>query len=254
MLYCLTLHNRGLGQTSASRGFTLWVRMKHIVTANEHVINVVEFRKLLIDWGEQHFRPFPWRLTESPYQLLMAEIMLHRTQASQVTPVYETFMKLYPHLFELTQATKEELREVLYPLGLLWRTDLIYDMASILTSNYKGKIPSTKSELLSLPGVSDYIASAVRCFAWGFPDALVDTNTTRVVGRIFGLEIKDSSRRNLNFKKLIAELVDANFPGAYHYALLDFADKVCTKKRLPDCEQCPLLQTCVYGQFAISER
>lgn len=226
--------------------------MAQIVTASEHTINVVEFRNVLVDWGEQHFRPFPWRLTESPYKILIAEIMLHRTQASQVTPVYETFIKLYPCLSELTQASKEELRGVLYPLGLQWRIDLIYDMASVLMNNYKGEIPSTKSDLLSLPGVSDYIAGAVRCFAWGFPDALVDTNTTRVVERIFGLEIKVSSRRNLNFKKLIAELVDSNLPRTYHYALLDFTDKVCTKKRLPDCNQCPLLQMCAYGQFAIS--
>ena len=53
-----------------------------------------------------------------------------------------------------------------------------------------GKVPIDKAGLLLLPGVSDYGASAVCCFAWNLPDPLVDTNTVRGVGYLFGLEVK----------------------------------------------------------------
>jgi len=223
--------------------------MAEIVEANGHVMDAVPFRKALIAWGREHFRPFPWRLTEDSYHILMAEIMLHRTQASQVVPVYERFIKRYPDVPALAQATKKELHDALGSLGLRWRIDLIHNMAVRLAGDFGGSIPERKEELLALSGVSDYIASAVRCFAWNHPEPLVDTNTVRVIGRLFGLKIKDSSRRNPRFRNLIAALVDRKQPRVYNYALLDLAGQVCHKEREPECERCPVRKWCVYGRL-----
>ena len=126
----------------------------------------------------------------------MAEVMLHRTQAPQVALVYSRFQTQYPTIPALARATKQELHALLYPLGLKWRTELIYEMTSVLINRFDGKVPREKDDLLSLPGVSQYIAGAVRCFAWNLPESLIDTNTVRIVGRLFGLAVKDSSRRN----------------------------------------------------------
>ena len=180
----------------------------------------------------------------------MAEVMLHRTQAPQVVPVYLSFQAQYPTISASAQATKQELHAILYSLGLRWRIDLVYEMISDLVSRFDGKVPQEKNDLLSLPGVSQYIAGAVRCFAWNQPEPLIDTNTVRVVGRLFGLEIKDSSRRNRRFGDLVAGLVDREAPRAYNYSLLDLADQVCTKKRPPECGQCPVLSHCTYGLHA----
>jgi len=221
--------------------------MAKIIEANRHTMDAVLFRKTLITWGQRHFRDFPWRLTRNPYRILMAEVMLHRTQAPQVVPVYQEFINCYPDVSALAQATKKELRQVLYPLGLRWRIDLVRHMAVELTECFGSRVPRKKTDLLSLPGVSEYIAGAVRCFGWNQPEPLVDTNTVRVIGRLFGLEVKDSSRRNRQFKELIAALVDPSEPRAYNYALLDLADQVCMKKRPPDCAKCPIQKHCVYG-------
>lgn len=218
------------------------------VKAGDHIVDAVAFRRALIAWGRENFRPFPWRLTEDPYRILMAEVMLHRTQAPQVVPVYERFIKRYPDVLSLAQATKEDLHQILYSLGLRWRIDLIHKMATELIEHFNGRVPRQRDDLLSLPGVSEYIASAVRCFAWNHPEPLADTNTVRVVGRLFGLEIKESSRRNRRFRDLLTELVDPGEPRAYNYALLDLADQVCTKKRPPECGRCPVAEWCIYGR------
>lgn len=222
-------------------------RASQIVEANGHAVDATDFREALVAWGHAHFRPFPWRLTDDPYRILMAEVMLHRTQAVQVVATYERFTEWYPELALLAQATKEELRRVLSPLGLHWRVDMIYEMASDLMARFDGRVPWDKADLLCLPGVSDYIAGAVRCFAWNQAESLMDTNTVRVVGRVFGLEIKDSSRRNRLFRELIVTLLDPNEPRAYNYALLDLADQVCMKRRSPECPICPLRMYCAYG-------
>lgn len=218
-----------------------------IVAANDHRIDTVLFSGLLLQWGRENFRAFPWRLTRDPYKILLSEVMLHRTQAVQVVPVYENFVCQYPDLPALAQASKDDLHKALYSLGLRWRIDFIYQMVVELMDKFGGEVPPERAELLSLPGVSEYIAGAVRCFAWDFPEPLADTNTVRIVGRLFGLEIKDSSRRNALFLKLLAGLIDQHEPRLYNYALLDLADRVCKKKQPPDCTNCPLNQICCNG-------
>jgi A/G-specific adenine glycosylase len=173
--------------------------------------------------------------------------MLHRTQALQVLPVYSRFVERYPDATSLAQASVEDLHEQLFSLGLRWRTGLIHAMAAEIRDRFDGRIPKEKDDLLSLPGVSEYIASAVRCFAWNLPEPIIDTNTVRVVGRLFGLEIKDSSRRNRRFRELISALVDPENPRAYNYALLDHAHLICHKRRAPECTRCPVQTHCLYG-------
>ena len=220
-----------------------------VVEANGHTIDAEVYRGSLISWGKQYFRPLAWRLTEDPYRILIAEVMLHRTQAVQVVPVYKAFIEKYPNLEALALATSAELHKDLYPLGLHWRTGMIPKMADELMTSYRGVIPVEKSDLVSLDGVSQYIASAVRCFAWNLPEPLVDTNTIRVVGRLFGLKTTDSSRRNRYFHSLIRSLVDPFDARTYNYALLDLADEICIKRARPDCKRCPVRQSCVYGAF-----
>lgn len=231
---------------------------RRFVGAGYHRIDVFGFWEALAGWQKQHLRPFPWRLTENPYHILVAEVMLHRTQAVQVVPVFKRFIEHYPDVRTLARAGREELRRILFPLGLRWRNEMMKRMAEELMNRFRGTIPRDKDELISLPGVSEYIASAVRCFAWNLPEPLIDTNTVRITGRLYGLEIKDSSRRNRQYKELISNLVNPNKPKEYNYALLDLAEGICMKKRQPDCQVCPVSNFCVCFEakregFAFSE-
>lgn len=197
-------------------------------------------------WGQQFFRPFSWRLSRDPYTILMAEVMLHRTQVSQVAPIFQEFIARYPNVSALAQASQHELRTVLSPLGLHWRIDRIYEMGQKISIQFAMQIPQEKTDLLSLPGVSEYIANAVRCFVWNLPEPLIDTNTVRIIGRVFGLETKDSSRRNSQFQKLLTALVDPDNPRNYNYALLDLAHLICLKRQVPLCQECPIYTYCCF--------
>ncbi|HIG73780.1 MAG TPA: DNA-binding protein [Bacteroidetes bacterium] len=217
------------------------------VEAGGHRVDAQGFRSRLLAWGRDHVRSFPWRETDEPYRLLMAEVMLHRTQVRQVLPVYERFIVLFPDVAALARASRESVHAVMGPLGLHWRIDLVADMAADLVGRFGGRVPSDREALLSLPGVSDYIASAVRCFSFGLDDALVDTNTVRIVGRVFGLPTKPSSRRNRRFRDLHVALLDRERPADYNYSLLDLGHLVCLSRRAPECERCPLLASCATG-------
>lgn len=164
---------------------------------SEEEIN--EFRRKIIKWGKENFRSFPWRETKDPYKILVSEIMLHRTRAEQVVSVYEIFLKRYPNVYSLSRANYCELEEILAPLGLRWRILNLKKAAKFIVENYAGKIPDRKDLLLRLPGVSGYIAGAVLCFAYGKPEPLLDTNTVRILGRVFDIEIKIHQEEVRNF-------------------------------------------------------
>lgn len=208
-------------------------------------------RRALLEWGKNHFRPFPWRQTRNPYHILLVEVLLHRTQVIQVQPVYEIFLKRYPDFASLTQASREELLRVLYPVGLRWRVDLLHEMVREIDKRFHGQIPESKEDLVSLPGVSDYIASAVRCFAWNKPDVLLDTNSVRVTGRLLGWPVKESSRRSHRFRQALKALLDPQEPRDFNYALLDLAHLVCLKRQPPLCAECPLNSWCHFAKGEI---
>lgn len=227
--------------------------MTEIIKVGECSIDAAAFRNALIEWGKEHFRPFPWRFTEDPYRILIAEVMLHRTQAKQVVPVYKRFIERYPDILALSGATREELHEITSSLGLRWRIDFLQEMAACLMTRFGGEVPLEMKELLSLPGVSYYIASAVRCFSWNLPEALIDTNTVRIAGRLCGLEVKDSSRRNRRFREIIQALVDPERPREFNYALLDLANQVCAKRKT-GCEECPVFGYCKHGAVLLAKQ
>ena len=216
------------------------------ITDSNHSIDPNRFWTLLKEWGKKNLRSFPWRETRDPYCVLMAEFMLIRTQARQVEPVYREFIDCYPTLKDAADASREDIQNILSPLGLSWRADRVYEAVQELHAK-GGEVPSDRDELLSLPGVSQYIAGAVRCLAFGKPEPLIDTNTVRITGRIFGLETTSSSRRDSRFQCLINEMTDSDDPRMYNLSMLDLGAKVCTS-RSPSCTECPLSEMCLYGQ------
>ena len=209
--------------------------------------DLVSFRKDLLAWWEENRRVYPWRETRDPYQVLVAEVLLHRTRADQVVPICHQFLDIYPSVSELAKASVEELGDLIQPLGLHWRVELLFNMAQELHTRFDDQIPTEREDLESLPGVSHYIATAVRCFACGYPDALLDTNTVRICGRLWAIPVTDGSRRSKKFRNLLETLVDPDHPGDFNFALLDHGALIC-RSRNPLCKECPVRKYCCYGK------
>jgi len=208
-----------------------------------------EFSEQLLRWWSHNKRNYPWRRTRDPYCILIAEVLLHRTRADQVAPVYTRLISQFPEITSLAHASKDEIEELLQPLGLHWRVKLLFSMVKQVIQKYGGKIPSDKDQLESLPGVSHYIASAVRCFGLALPDPILDTNTVRIVGRVFGIPVSDSSRRNKKFRELYQSLMDVKRPREFNFAMIDLAALLC-KPTNPVCYQCPVRNKCRHGMSA----
>ncbi|MFC2016893.1 DNA-binding protein [Chloroflexota bacterium] len=206
---------------------------------------VENLRSDLLKWWSLGKRHFPWRETRDPYKILIAETLLHRTRAHQVVPLYELFLKRFPNVQTLAKSTPSELTELIHSAGLHWRWKLLHSLVVEINIRFQGQIPDAFEDLTSLPGVSHYIASALRCFAFGYPEAILDTNTVRVTGRLLGLPVNDSSRRSKLFRAILQSLLDPLKHREFNFALIDFAAAVC-KAKIPLCINCPLSAYCLF--------
>jgi len=205
------------------------------------------FPKLLIKWYRENGRNYPWRTSRDPYKILIAEIMLQRTRADQVKPVYLEFISKYPNTRELNKAPEKDIREYFGRLGLLWRAKLVKSLAKELVNRFSGKIPQSRDLLLPLPAIGEYIADAVLCFGYGADVAVVDANVCRIIKRVFGLVAKGEARRDRSFKRLAQEMVSSGKADEFNWAMIDFAALVCTPSS-PKHSVCPMNEFCSYYQ------
>lgn len=206
------------------------------------------FQDVLIGWHEHCQRSFIWRHAREPFAVLVAEFLLQKTNAEKVEPIYQDFIARYPTAHDLSQADEGEVHATLQSLGLHYRASRLVGTAKVIVEKYHGAVPERVSELLTLPGVGDYMANAVACFAFGQPTPLIDTNSVRVLSRVFNF--KGHSARPRTDKLLwqfASSLVYASNPREYNWALLDLAHLVCMVRK-PICSTCPLRDICHFNQ------
>lgn len=191
----------------------------------------------MLTWGRSNFAPYPWRSSRtSPWLGLAAEVLLQRTRAEQVIPVYEEFARRYPHPNFLVRESLPAFKRVVGPLGLHWRAPLIREMARQVSR--RGTPPDDLIHLLELPGVGPYAASAYLSFHRDIRAVLVDSNIVRWLGRVFGFKTSAESRRKRWLLDLADQLTPRRGYREYNYAVLDLSMKICRTK--PLCSKCPL--------------
>jgi len=207
----------------------------------------------LIEWGEKNCREFPWREEDrSPYEIFIAAMLLRRTSAEAVDPVYREFLERYPDLNSLSSADKGELADLLQPLGRHnERAKALRDITSQLV--FSG-IPDTEEELLDLPHVGPYVANATLCFGYGQRRPIVDANVARIYSRAFDIDVKDEQPHEDDHLWDFAEsMLPETEYREFNLALLDFGAAICIDQS-PDCDTCLMQLYCSYvdGEEAVS--
>lgn len=205
------------------------------------------FQNTLLQWYEKYGRSFPWRKETDPYRILVAEVMLQRTKAYQVASVYPEFVRKFPNLHSLANASLDDVLLHTRKLGLSKRGNLLILIAKEIESLFNSSIPDDVEKLMGLLGIGNYISTALSVFAFNKIHVVVDTNVIRLVSRYFKVNMKGEARRNSIFIKFCQTLsccITEESIKEFNWALLDFPSLVCKIK--PDCWKCPLSSNCLY--------
>ena len=170
--------------------------------------------------GRQLYRDMPWRNNTDPYWVLVSELMLQQTQVDRVIPKFELFMRIFPDITALAKAPLSEVLTIWSGLGYNRRAKFLHETAQKVVKEFKGQLPSTYSELVSLPGIGPGTAGAILAYSFNEPVTFIETNVRTVYFHHFfndQLTVADSE-----LKEIVASTVDMAHPRQWYWALMDY--------------------------------
>ena len=198
----------------------------------------------ILAWYHANKRTLPWRGHSSAYAVWVSEIMLQQTRVEAVIPYFEKWMRLFPNVHALANASEQEVLNAWEGLGYYSRARNLHKAAKIVLTQYKGEIPRDLDELRKLPGIGRYTLGAIASIAFGMDVSALDGNIKRVYARIFDVETPVDTPAG---EKILWDLADKNLPkghaGDYNQALMDLGATICIPKN-PRCLICPVMKLC----------
>tara|TARA_Y100001970_G_scaffold106813_1_gene133838 strand:- start:1751 stop:2731 length:981 start_codon:yes stop_codon:yes gene_type:complete len=202
--------------------------------------------KKILKWYDINKRFLPWRkkvsIQKKQYYTLVSEFMLQQTQVATVIPYFNRFIKKVPSLKNLAKINDKKLLKLWEGLGYYSRARNLKKTAQIILKNYNGKLPNNFEDLLSLPGVGNYTASAILSIAFNKPYIPLDGNIERVLKRYLYLKKeKEIQKENLIKKKTV--FGTSSRSSDYAQALMELGALTC-KPTNPLCNQCPISKKC----------
>ncbi len=200
-------------------------------------------REKILKWFKQYGRDFPWRHTDDPYQIMIAEFMLHRTKAEQVVPVYMDFLEEYPDIISLASASEKEMKKFTACLGLHWRHKNFIKAARYISDNRNGIFTDSIERLSKIPGVGEYISCAIRIIAYNKPAPVVDSNIARFFNRFYNLNLSGEIRRKKIIYEKSKEFFNTKKCKELLFAIIDFCSLIC-KPVKPLCDECIINYKC----------
>ena len=202
--------------------------------------------KKILNWYDLNKRSLPWRKNvlsaKKQYFTLVSEFMLQQTQVATVIPYFKRFIKEIPNLNSLAKTSDKKLLKLWEGLGYYSRVKNLKKTAQILKKNFQGKLPNNFEDLISLPGIGNYTASAILAIAFNKPYIPLDGNVERVLKRyLFLKENKEITKEYLSKKKsILGSSIRSN---DYAQALMELGALIC-KPINPLCSKCPILNKC----------
>ncbi len=198
----------------------------------------------LIAWFEKIKRPFPWRGPHiSPYAVWVSEVMLQQTRAEVVIPYFLRWMKRFPTIISLAEASEEEVIKVWEGLGYYARARRLLQAARFLLEHHGGQLPQEIESLAKIPGFGPYTVGAVASFAFHKKAPAVDGNVLRFLSRYLLIQ-KDIAKPSVQqeFRRLTYEMLPQEKSWVVMEAMIELGATVC--KKTPNCLLCPVSQTC----------
>lgn len=205
----------------------------------------------LLAWYDANAREMPWRTSPAdrksgyrpdPYRVWLSEVMLQQTTVAAVRAYFLRFTELWPTVSDLAAAEDAAVMGEWAGLGYYARARNLLKCARVVANDLGGNFPDTHGELIKLPGIGPYTASAIASIAFDRPETVVDGNVERVMSRLFAVQTPLPAAKP-ELTAFARELTPETRPGDYAQAVMDLGATICTP-RSPACGICPWINCC----------
>lgn len=172
----------------------------------------------------------------NPFETLVATILSAQCTDKRVNIVTSRLFPQYPDAFAMAKLEPEELEPMIRECGLYRnKAKNIVAACRALVEQYDGVVPSTRAELMKLPGVGQKTAGVVLMAAFGEAQFPVDTHVFRVSRRIGMADANTPEKVEMQLKALLPE----DIWSFGHHLLIWHGRRVCDARK-PACDHCPL--------------
>ena len=197
----------------------------------------------LLDWFALHKRPLPWRERYTPYEVWISEVMLQQTQMERGVAYFQRWIRRFPDIRSVAEASEEEILHHWEGLGYYRRARFLHQAAKAVAEQHGGELPASREALSALPGLGAYTVDAVLSIAFEQNTVPVDANVERVFSRLLDIDIPIRKKAAASMVRREAlSLLPAGRARDYAQALMEFGALVCGKA--PRCGECPLSGWC----------
>ncbi len=177
-----------------------------------------------------------------PFSILIGTILSARTKDETTTEVVQKLFSKYDSPNSLANAKVKDIEKIIKPIGFYHvKARRIIEVASIINSKFKGKVPEKLDELTDLPGVGRKTANCVLVYAFDKPAIPVDTHVHRISNRLGLVKTKTPEETELELTKKIPKKYWLNINDTF----VMYGQNIC-KPISPLCKVCRIKKNCKY--------
>jgi A/G-specific adenine glycosylase len=170
--------------------------------------------------------------------------MLQQTQVATVIPYYDKWLRRFPDFPSVARSSQNDVLHGWQGLGYYNRARNLHAASKIVQDRHRGIFPGDIAAIRKLPGVGRYTANAVATFAFHQPVPIVETNTARLLARLFDMRVPiDSAIGREKLWESAAQLVPRRHAARFNSALVDLGALICLPDK-PKCNVCPVKKFC----------
>ena len=188
----------------------------------------------------QNPEPKPELDFKNPYTLLVSVVLSAQATDKSVNLYTKPLYEVADTPEKMLALGQEKLAEYIKSIGL-WKNKSknVIALSKKLAEDFGGKVPATREELMTLPGVGRKTANVVLNVIFGQHTMPVDTHLLRVCPKI-GLAEGATAEQVEN--SLLKNIPDEYLTHAHHWILLH-GRYVCTARN-PRCGECIISDLC----------
>lgn len=198
----------------------------------------------LIDGAvEKHKLPSVSFIAESgpdPFKILVSTMISLRTKDEVTLPASLRLFKEASTPKEMINLSIDQIANLIFPAGFYkTKADNIKKTCIRLVEVHGGEVPSSRDELMALPGVGTKTASLTLSLGFGIDAICVDTHVHRIVNRLDWIRT-DSPEKS---EKALEQILPREHWIGINELLIHFGQQIC-KPQSPHCSRCPLDSEC----------
>ena len=154
---------------------------------------------------KKHYRKVPLEtFGKNSYKVLISILLSSRTKDEVTLEACKRLFKKAPSIYKLKNLGTKELKNLIYPVGFYkTKAKHLKKLAEIIKSKFKGKIPSTRDELMLLPGVGRKTANLVLNRAFAIPAIAVDTHVHKISNMLGWVRTKTPEQTEKELVKIL---------------------------------------------------